>query len=250
MDHPRPGLKYVDADDLDNSTFDFDGIDVVDQSGEKLGVVDGFIIDVNQSRPYHVVVEAGHWYKHKHFLLPIGHVRLDTGGKRLTADVSKTRAEAFPGFSRGEFEKLTDTDMDQMAYSSVQACCDDPIDRTVGFASWTHYEYPSWWDASYYRPAGTTAGGSIGSTAAAPSASRISSSGAAGAGASTASRDRERELVTARGGETSPHAGARAQPGDVIGVETGGEQTHIGDTAKDEDQRRRDVEKAAAKDRR
>ena len=251
MDHPRPGLKYVDADDLDNSTFDFDGIDVVDQSGEKLGVVDGFIIDVNESRPYHVVVEAGHWYKHKHFLLPIGHVRLDTGAKRLTADVSKSRAEKFPGFSRGEFEKLSDKDMDQMAYSSVEACSDEPIDRAVGWASWTHYEYPSWWDASYYRPAGTTAAGSTGSAASARAASGLSSgSSTAGTAASTASRDRDRELVTARGGETSPHAGERAQPGDVIGVETGGEQTHIGDTAKDEDDRRRDAEQAAAKDNR
>jgi hypothetical protein len=250
MDHPRPGLKYVDADDLDKSTFDFDGIDVVDQSGEKLGVVDGFIIDVNQSRPYHVVVEAGHWYKHKHFLLPIGHVRLDTGAKRLTADVSKSRAEAFPGFSRGEFEKLTDADMDQMAYSTVEACSNEPIDRAVGWASWTHYEYPSWWDASYYRPANTTAAGASGSTASGRTSGMTSGSSTMSGGASTSSRDRDRELVTARGGETSPYAGDRAQPGDVIGVETGGEQTHIGDTAEDEDERRRDAEKAAAKNNR
>jgi hypothetical protein len=253
MDHPRPGLRYVDADDLDNSTFDFDGIDVVDSSGEQLGVVDGFIIDVNQSRPYHVVVEAGHWYKHKHFLLPIGHVRLDTGAKRLTADVSKARAERFPGFSRGEFEKLTDKDMDQMAYSSVEACSDEPADPNVAWASWTHYEYPSWWDASYYRSDRMGATGNAGSTASTSSSSRsgMSSAGSASsAGMSNASRDRDRDLVTARGGETSPYAGDRAQPGDVIGVETGGEQTHIGDTAKDEDERRRDAEKAAAKNNR
>jgi PRC-barrel domain len=248
MDHPRPGLRYVDADDLDNSTFDFDGIDVVDPSGEKLGSVDGFIIDVNQSRPYHVVVEAGHWYKHKHFLLPIGHVRLDTAAKRLTADVSRARAERFPGFSRGEFEKLTDRDMDQMAYSSVEACCDEPADRNVAWASWTHYEYPSWWDASYYRSDRTDATGTLGSTASTSSTGGASSAGSTGgAGMSNASRDRDRELVTARAGETSVHAGDRAQPGDVIGVATGGEQTHIGDTAKDEDERRRDAENAAAK---
>lgn len=79
----------------------------------------------------------------------------------------------------------------------------------------------------------------------------MSSAGStSGAGMSNASRDRDRDLVTARGGETSPYAGDRAQPGDVIGVETGGEQTHIGDTAKDEDDRRRDAEKAAAKNNR
>jgi hypothetical protein len=47
----------------------------------------------------------------------------------------------------------------------------------------------------------------------------------------------------------SPHFGGRAQPGDVLGIETGGEQTHVGETTGDENERRRDAEKAAAKQR-
>src|SRR5205823_2200063 len=135
---------------------------------------------------------------------------------------------------------------DQMAYSSVAACCDEPIDQSIGWASWTHYEYPSWWDASYYRGDGTSPSRGVGGTTAARSGM---SSGGGVSGAATSSTSRDRELVTARGEETSPNAGERAQPGDVIGVETGGEQTHIGDTARDEDQRRRDAEKSAAKNR-
>jgi hypothetical protein len=34
----------------------------------------------------------------------------------------------------------------------------------------------------------------------------------------------------------------RAQPGDVLGIETGGETTQIGDTAEDENERLRDAE--------
>ena len=49
--------------------------------------------------------------------------------------------------------------------------------------------------------------------------------------------------------DPSPHFDGRAQPGDVLGLETGGESTHIGETADDENERRRDAEKAAAKDR-
>jgi hypothetical protein len=48
-------------------------------------------------------------------------------------------------------------------------------------------------------------------------------------------------------GDPSPHAGGRAQPGDVLGVETGGERTYIGDTAEDENERRRDAEEANRK---
>jgi hypothetical protein len=44
-------------------------------------------------------------------------------------------------------------------------------------------------------------------------------------------------------GDVSPHYGGRAQPGDVLGLETGGETTGIGDTAEDENKRRRDAEK-------
>ena len=35
----------------------------------------------------------------------------------------------------------------------------------------------------------------------------------------------------------------RAQPGDVVGIERGGETTKLGDTAEDEDERRRDAER-------
>jgi hypothetical protein len=40
----------------------------------------------------------------------------------------------------------------------------------------------------------------------------------------------------------------RAQPGDVLGIERGGETTSLGDTEEDEDRRRREAEKEAAED--
>ena len=40
----------------------------------------------------------------------------------------------------------------------------------------------------------------------------------------------------------------RAQPGDVLGIERGGETTSIGDTSEDEDRRRRESEDAAEDD--
>jgi hypothetical protein len=45
--------------------------------------------------------------------------------------------------------------------------------------------------------------------------------------------------------DVSPHHGGRAQPGDVLGLETGGETTEIGDTEEDENERRRKAEKNA-----
>jgi hypothetical protein len=40
----------------------------------------------------------------------------------------------------------------------------------------------------------------------------------------------------------------RAQPGDVLGIERGGETTSLGDTEEHEDERRRDAEQENAKD--
>ena len=42
-----------------------------------------------------------------------------------------------------------------------------------------------------------------------------------------------------------PERRARAQPGDVLGIERGGETTSLGDTEEDEDLRRRELEKTA-----
>ena len=39
-------LRYLDADDVDDSVVDFDGLDVRGRDGEKLGDVNGFIVDL------------------------------------------------------------------------------------------------------------------------------------------------------------------------------------------------------------
>src|SRR5205823_14113867 len=86
VDHPYPWLKYLPADDLDDETVDFDGMKVEDPSGNTLGKVEGFIVDSDSGRPYYSVIDAGGWFKSKHFLLPVGHVRLDAERKILMAD--------------------------------------------------------------------------------------------------------------------------------------------------------------------
>ena len=87
MDHPLPWLRYVDASDIDDNTIEFDGMNVKSPSGDKLGDVDGFIVDSESGRPYYVVVDAGGWFKSKDFLMPIGHVRLDADADSLISGI-------------------------------------------------------------------------------------------------------------------------------------------------------------------
>lgn len=58
-------------------------------------------------------------------------------------------------------------------------------------------------------------------------------------------RDKVEDVQRREADDVSPHFGGRAQPGDVLGIETGGETTEIGDTDEDENKRRRDLDRKA-----
>ena len=148
MDHPLPGLKYVAAKGFDASGLTFDSVDVSGADGEKLGDVEGFIMDVPNGRPRHLVVSAG-WFIHKHFLLPIGHVNLKPGTTNLVTDVTKERVNNFPGFDKDEFEKLGADELIQLDAKMVA-----PWETGGGGGAPRpdqHYEVPDWWTT----PAGT-----------------------------------------------------------------------------------------------
>jgi hypothetical protein len=154
MNHPRPGLRYVDAGNLDNSQIRLDGMDVQGLDDEKLGTVDGFIIDKSSARPYYVVVNAGGWFKSKYFLLPVGHVGMEPSERKLVADITRDRIDRYPGFDRGEFEKLSEDELKMMDDQMWSVCC---VDTTIEISSPSRYEHafyrsPGWWDSSFDRP--------------------------------------------------------------------------------------------------
>jgi hypothetical protein len=242
VDHPYPWLRYLDADSLDDQDVDFDGMKVESPTGEHLGDVEGFVVDSGSGRPYYVVVDSGGWFKSKHFLLPIGHARLDEGNQVLTADLTRDHVERFPGFRQSEFEKLSAEDLKRFNQATLSACAVSGTVYTFSetepySAAWDQpdFRHPDWWRA----PVSSTG---------TPSRAESIAAGPATRPADRPRPDRGREAVVAR--DTSPHFDGRAQPGDVVGIETGGENTHLGDTKEDEDRRRTDAEKTAADRRR
>jgi hypothetical protein len=239
VDHPYPWLKYLPADELDDEhDVKFEGMKVDSPSGEVLGKTDGFIVDSESGRPYYVVVNAGGWFKSKHFLLPIGHVRFDANRKALVADVTKDRVERFPGFDLSKFDKMTADDIKRFNVETLQACTISGVvyaySETEPYtAAWDRadFSYPDWWRGQQPSERGIDSGvrAEVGS-------GQPSSSPSVG-------RSPERERVVAKGSDRSQQVDVRAQPGDVLGVETGGEQTHVGETADDENRRREAAEK-------
>jgi len=141
MDHPRAGLKYVAAEDLDHAMVDFNHLHVVSTAGEKLGEVDGFVLDVNVVRPYYVVVNAGGWFTSKYFLLPVGSITFDSQSRTLVADVSRDRVAGYPGFDRDEFDTISDEELDRFdkAMTTIGGSAD-------ALGTPAPYRTPTWWD--------------------------------------------------------------------------------------------------------
>jgi hypothetical protein len=214
VDHPYSWLKYVDAGEVSGPIVDFDGMDVESPEGEPLGVLEGFIVDSDNGRPYYAIVDSKGWFKSTHFLLPVGHTRLqsDEGGHMLVAGVSRERIDRFPGFDKTAFAKLSAEDLARFNDETCAACniTVDYLEAESRGAAWDRPDYssPEWWSGGLTRP--------------------------------------EQQLAT----EPGPHAAGRAQPGDVVGIETGGERTHIGETGDDENRRLESAERSARKSQR
>ena len=250
MDHPLPWLRYVDAGDLKDDA-EFDGMRVDSEAGEKLGSVDGFIIDSESARPYYVVVDAGGWFKSKHFLLPVGHARISGGDdhEALIVDVPRERIERFPGFDKSEFEKMNAADIKRLNDDICTACsvttaayaADEPY---TGAWQRPDYRYPDWWSSEPSLPSRMGDEAFKAGVHYSPTEAERDYGQERITAVERAEADAERE---GRDADPSPYFDGRAQPGDVIGFETGGEQTHIGETREDENQRRRDAEKDASK---
>lgn len=265
MDQWQSRLRYVDADDISAPQIDFDGLKVRNEAMETLGSVDGFIVDSVSTRPYYVVVDSGGWFKSRDFLVPIGHARIDDDRDALVLDIAREQIERFPRFDRSAFEQLSEDDARRMNDAICEACDDmhatyrptDPLS-----AAWSRpaYTQPEWWASvspigmpvtdlgpsqTNFIPAedypASKVPRALGEVQAEQMIAREKTQ------ARAPRREKTSDDVIARASDTSPHRDGRAQPGDVLGLETGGEETHIGDTPEDENKRRLAAQRANAK---
>ena len=239
MDHPKPWLRYIEADKIDDRTLEIDGMKVRNGSGEKLGSVDGLIVDSDTGRTYYLVVDAPGWFSSKQFLLPIGQTHLDDDRAALVVNLSRDQVSRFPGFDKDAFDQLSESDIKRINDDIGMVIepnalyeADEPY-----YEAWSRrfYQYPEWWEGMPIA-------------ADEPKSSGYRNTASAGA-TMPLRRERSQPVERAEVHEASPHFDGRAQPGDVLGIETGGEETHIGDTKEDENERREKAEDADRKKR-
>jgi hypothetical protein len=256
MENPQYAgrLRYLDADDVDDSVVNYDGLSVRGPDGDKLGTVDGFIVDADARRVYYVVVDSGGWFSSRRLLVPVGHANLADDRGSLQLDTTRDALRRYPEFNPDRFREFSDDELRAFERTTAEACCpDDSADvspATWGYDTRRHYRQPVWWTSESYtherlRPVASTSY----VAAAQPGEPGV---GGRSIGVVPPAERGTREHVVARGdertGDVSPHFEGRAQPGDVLGIETGGERTSVGDTAEEENKRRRDAERATRDD--
>lgn len=245
-------FRYVAASDLSGDQVDFDGLDVRNTAGEKLGDVEGFVVDRDSNRPYYVVVDSGGWFSSQHYLVPIGHARFDADEETLRIDVDRDTIARFPEARIDRFDQLTEEEARRFNEQTLTAFGSTEARSGAGerwdYDATSHYQQPDWWTMS----AGRRIAG-LGTTGYDPAVRDARHEVLP----SDTSLPYERERVVARDVDrpvVDPDATLndlpltppteRAQPGDILGIETGGETTELGDTAHDEDKRRENAEEA------
>jgi PRC-barrel domain len=148
-------LRYLDADDVDDSVVDFDGLEVRGREGDKLGEVNGFIVDLASGRVLYVVVDSGGWFRSRRFLAPIGHAVIDHGGPALSLDIAKERLHEYPEFVEARFSEFTDADLEMFEARTSAACCpeepaNDSSPASSQYETRRHYQQPQWWTGGAY----------------------------------------------------------------------------------------------------
>ena len=144
-------LRFLDADDMDDSSLELRGMDVRGHDNAKLGDIDGFIVDATTGKLYHLVVDSGGWFTSRRFLLPIGHVTVDRNAKAVRVDVTRDALGRYPEFDPDRFRTYSDEDLRAFEHRTVEACCPDDVTEraeTWPYESRRHFAQPGWWSAA------------------------------------------------------------------------------------------------------
>jgi sporulation protein YlmC with PRC-barrel domain len=150
-------FRYLDAADVDDAAVSFDGLAVVGSDGERIGAIDGFVVDAAARRVNHIVVDSGGWFTSGWLLLPIGHAAVAPDRKSLRTDVTRDALRRLPDFDADRFSDFTDEELHAFERHTAIACCpDQPLEEVSttkwGYESWGHYRQPEWWRMDHYAP--------------------------------------------------------------------------------------------------
>ena len=241
------GLRYVDAGDLDSRALDLEDLDVTNRRGDDLGEVDGLLLDAESGRPRYVIIDSGGWFHSKRFAVPVSQAIYDQANRALQVDLDRDTINRLPAFEDDRFEGWSTDRWRDYDDGLTRATAAVPVTSRAADSGGS----ASWWQSQAWTEYGHAAGREdIRRDYENEVAARDR------AAADVARRDVPRtgdrpvpEAIRGTADEVrrddlrAPDYGERAQPGDILGIESAGETTNLGDTAEDEDTRRERAER-------
>jgi sporulation protein YlmC with PRC-barrel domain len=102
-----PRLRYIDAGHVEGRADDLSGFEVVTEAGEKLGALDGLIVDPPERRIRYFVVHPG-WFGRRR-LVPVSSARLDLDRRAVEVDLETD--DDCPTFDARTFPRFSETDL-------------------------------------------------------------------------------------------------------------------------------------------
>jgi hypothetical protein len=145
------GFRYMDPEQVHRSDAELMvGAEIRDRQNEKVGELDGFVVNAHTGQPRYAVVDAGGWFKSDRFLLPIAHLEKTSNGT-LHANIDKAAIKAYPEFDETDWMRASTDQRWDFGYQTLVACC--PADaavvtadeKQVEYDRWQHYRKPRWW---------------------------------------------------------------------------------------------------------
>jgi hypothetical protein len=98
-----PNLRYLDADHVEAPLTEFGAADILDCQGQKMGSIDGVLVDPGQRKAVYLVIRRGRIGAHRE-LLPIADLHIEANGRALrlqseTAPLERFDPRRYPTFS-------------------------------------------------------------------------------------------------------------------------------------------------------
>ena len=114
-------LRYVGADQLETPVGRLAGASLVSPSDEKLGRLDGAVIDPVERHVCYYIIHSGGWFGGRRYLVPALPARLDAERRALQVDLEPDQLNNCSEWNRDSFPPYSDEDLLSAMFFSSRA---------------------------------------------------------------------------------------------------------------------------------
>jgi ferritin-like metal-binding protein YciE len=158
-------LRYLDVNDLDDSTLNYRDLTVRNRNDDDLGSLDGLIVEAATGRPYYYVIDSGGWFMGRRYLVPVGKASFEATRKALVVDLDRDTVKSYPEFSTNAFMAMSDDEVRRYERRVLHTINPNAAASTTYWESYDRlpeYSQPDWLRPGA-RPRGTRDVGGVAS---------------------------------------------------------------------------------------